>query len=189
MKEFNFEKLFKIDEKSAGVAEIIKWCERMGLPNEVKHDAVLTFFNSGGKSLRYAAACLYATALRHGYFIHPRTLQAVTDFTFRDIKGFVRKMGVKARKNTVEDWVRIIAGRLGLGEEVVSEALKHLSQLKDRTDLKVNHATAAGLIYLVIRLKNLKIPAEAVAASVGRISDTSVRLVSKKIAWRLGIPL
>lgn len=177
-----------------GVALILDWGRRLGLPREVVREAVQTFLSHGFRSDEAAAASLYLACVRLGHHITPSRITLVTNIrssTYRWLLAKIAGGGAVGRpRKTPEDAVVRIAKALSLDENVVRLAQNIISELRKRTTLSGKHAetVGAGAVYIAASRLGHDIMKKKVAEAAA-ISAVSLRNAIRFISEKLGSDL
>ena len=178
-----------------GVAQILIWGRRLGLPDAVVKEAVSTFLSHGFRSDEAAAASIYLACVKHGHHITPTRISLITGVRSSSYKWILTRIagreGVEARhpRKTPEDEVRRIVKALNLGEDVENHALNMITELRQRTTaLASKHAetVAAGAVYIAAEQHGHKTMKKEVAGTAG-ITTPTLNNAIKFIAEKLNI--
>jgi len=182
------------DERDVrGVALILIWGRRLGLPDAVVKEAVFTFLSHGFRSAEAVAACIYLACVKHGHHITPTRISLITGVRASSYRWILTKIaereGIELRhpRKTPEDEVRKIVKVLNLGEDVESHALNMISELRRRTTaLTGKHAetVAAGAIYITAKQHGHNIMKKEVAEVAGITTPTlnnAIKFIAEKL--------
>ena len=182
------------DERDVrGVALILIWGRRLGLPDAVVKEAVFTFLSHGFRSAEAVAACIYLACVKHGHHITPTRISLITGVRASSYRWILTKIaereGIELRhpRKTPEDEVRKIVKVLNLGEDVESHALNMISELRRRTTaLTGKHAetVAAGAVYITAKQHGHNIMKKEVAEVAGITTPTlnnAIKFIAEKL--------
>lgn len=149
-----------------------------------------------GRSYRcLALASLYAASRMVGKPFPLKQISAIAEIPVRDLRScynsILETLGNELRQIRPPDpgsYVEYIAKRLGLGGEVVHEALKILEAIKKKIPIEGKDPTgyAAAAIYIASEKLSRRIRKSSLSIETG-LTDVTIRVRIKEIAERLGI--
>jgi transcription initiation factor TFIIIB Brf1 subunit/transcription initiation factor TFIIB len=176
-----------------GVAQILAWGRRLGLPDAVVKEAVSTFLSHGFRSDEAAAASIYLACVKHGHHITPTRISLITGIRASSYKWILTRIagreGIELRhpRKTPEDEARKIVKALNLGEDVERHALNMIAELRQRTTaLTGKHAetVAAGAVYIAAEQHGHNTMKKEVAEAAGITTPTlnnAIKFIAEKL--------
>ncbi len=181
--------------------ELKRIASNMNLPDHIKKSAIRLYKEAFKKKLLrgrsingMVAACLYFACREKKL---PRTLQEILDETSicaknvrRCYRTIIRELNLKAPSTDPISLVPRFIAELGLDVDVEKNTIKILKTFVSRFSIsgKDPKGLCAGALYIICKIKNLKISQKQIASLIG-VTEVTLRSRYKELIKKLNISI